>query len=289
MTVFIQQVVNGTTIGLVYALTAIGLTLTFGILRVINFAHGEFYMLGAFVTYSLVAAAGLPYFVALVAAVGVVAALGFLAERLTIRPLHGRHHFTLVLSTLGLSIFLQHAALLAWGPDPREIALEWASRPVLLGPIIISRMRVVALIAGVFLIAGLTLMIRRTTLGIAMRAVARNPDAAALMGVNVRSIYALTFGVGAALAGISGGLLGAIFTIEPVMGEWAVVKAFSVVIVGGLGNVPGAILGGILLGIGESLGAGYLPGGVAYKDGIGYAMLILVLLFRPQGLLGQRV
>jgi branched-chain amino acid transport system permease protein len=287
--IFLQQVVNGATIGVVYALTAIGLTLTFGILRVINFAHGEFYMLGAFLAYSFIALAGLGYFPSLLLAVLLVAGAGLLAERLTVRPLQGRHHFVVVLSTLGLSIFLQNAALVAWGPNPREIPLEWASRPVLLGDIVISQMRVVALGAGVVLIGALTLFIRRTKLGIAMRAVARNPDAAALMGVNVPGIFTFTFGVGAALAGVSGALLGVIFDIEPTMGEWAVVKAFSVVIMGGLGNVPGAVVGGVILGIAESLGAGYLPGGVAYKDGIGYAMLILVLLFRPQGLFGQRV
>jgi branched-subunit amino acid ABC-type transport system permease component len=122
-----------------------------------------------------------------------------------------------------------------------------------------------------------------------MRAVARNRDAAALMGVPVQRIRAMAFAGGSALAGVAGGLLGAMFTVEPTMGEWAVVKAFSVVIMGGMGNVPGAVLGGIILGVAESLGAGYLPGGSSYKDGIGYAILILVLLIRPQGLFGQRV
>ncbi len=287
--VFLQQLVNGVTIGVVYALAAIGLTLTFGILRVINFAHGEFYMLGAFLTYTVLATLSVGYFPALVIAVVLAAGAGWLAERLTIRPLRGRHHFTLVLSTLGLSIFLQNTALIVWGPDPREIVLDWASRPVLVGGLIISRMRLTALAIGIALVLGLTALIRRTAVGMAMRAVARNPDAAALMGVDVSRIYALTFGIGAALAAVSGGLLGAIFNIEPTMGEWAVVKAFSVVIMGGLGNVPGAITGGLVLGVAESLSVGYLPGAVGYRDGIGYAMLILVLLCRPDGLFGQRV
>ena len=153
----------------------------------------------------------------------------------------------------------------------------------------VSRLRLVALGLGALLILAVTVFIKRTTLGMAMRAVARNRDAAALMGIPVPRIYAFTFGLGAALAGVAGGLLGAMFNIEPTMGEWAVVKAFSVVIMGGMGNVPGAILGGVILGVAESLGAGFLPGGTGYKDGIGYAILILVLLFRPQGLFGQRV
>jgi branched-chain amino acid transport system permease protein len=287
--VLLQQIANGVTIGAVYALIAVGLTLVFGILDVINFAHGEFYMIGAFITYSLTAALGLDYFLALALAVLGAAAAGLAAERLTVRPLQGRHMFTVVLSTLGLSIFLQNAALLLWGPTPREIDLAWGGRPVTVGPVVVSLLRLVALAAGIVLIAGLTWFIRRSRWGLAMRAVARNRDAAALMGVPVGRVYAITFALGTGLAGIAGGLLGAMFTIEPTMGEWAVVKAFCVVIMGGMGNVPGAVMGGLILGVAESLGAGFLPGGTSYKDGIGYAILILVLLFRPQGLFGARV
>jgi branched-chain amino acid transport system permease protein len=286
--VLLQQVVNGVTIGVVYALIAVGLTLVFGILDVINFAHGEFYMLGAFLTYSLVIGLGLDYFVALAIALAGAAVAGLLAERLTVRPLQGRHMFTVVLSTLGLSIFLQNGALLLWGPDPREIDLGWGGQPLVAGGLVITRLRLTVLATGVALIAALTWFIRRARWGMAMRAVARNRDAAALMGIPVQRVYAFTFAVGTGLAGVAGGLLGAMFTIEPTMGEWAVVKAFCVVIMGGMGNVPGAILGGVILGVAENVGAGFLPGGSSYKDGIGYAILILVLLCRPQGLFGRR-
>lgn len=286
-TLVLQQVVNGVTIGVVYALIAVGLTLVFGILDVINFAHGEFYMIGAFLTHALTVGLGLDYFVALLLTIAGGAVVGLVAERLTLRPLKNRHLFTVVLSTLGLSIFLQNGALLMLGPDPREIELAWGSRPLIIGGVVITWLRVAVLITGAVLIVVLTWFIRRTVWGMAMRAVATNRAAAALMGVPVDRIYALTFAIGAALAGVAGGLLGAMFTIEPSMGEWAVVKAFSVVIMGGMGNVPGAVLGGIMLGVAESLGAGFLPGGTSYKDGIGYAMLILVLLLRPQGLFGR--
>ena len=285
--VVLQQVVNGVTIGVVYALIAIGLTLVFGILGVINFAHGEFYMIGAFLTYTLTVRLGLEYFLALALTIAGGAAVGLLAERLAVRPLKGRHMFTVVLSTLGLSIFLENGALLVWGPDPREIELAWGSRPLLIGGVVITFLRVAVLATAAALIVALTWFIRRTTWGMAMRAVAANRDAAALMGIPVDRVYAITFAVGSALAGVAGGLLGAMFTIEPTMGEWAVVKAFSVVIMGGMGHVPGAVLGGIILGVAESLGAGFLPGGTSYKDGIGYAILILVLLCRPQGLFGR--
>ena len=286
--VLLQQVVNGVTIGVVYALIAVGLTLVFGILDVINFAHGEFYMLGAFLTYSLAVGLGIDYFVALALTVLGSAAAGLVAERMAVRPLQGRQMFTVVLSTLGLSIFLQNGALLLWGPDPREIDLSWGGRPLLLGGLVITRLRVAVLVTSVVIIAALTWFIRRARWGMAMRAVARNRDAAALMGVPVNRVYALTFAVGTGLAGVAGGLLGAMFTIEPSMGEWAVVKAFCVVIMGGMGNVPGAVLGGVILGVAENVGAGFLPGGSSYKDGIGYAILIGVLLWRPQGLFGRR-
>jgi len=285
--VFLQQMVNGVTIGVVYALIAVGLTLAFGILGVINFAHGEFYMLGAFLTYTLTVGFGLDYFVGLALAVAAVAAAGFVAERLTVRPLKGRHMFTVVLSTLGLSIFLQNVALLWWGPDPRDIQLGWGAHPVVIGSVVTTFLRVAVLATALVLIIALTWFIRRTRWGMAMRAVARNRDAAALMGIPVDRVYSLTFAVGTGMAGAAGGLLGAMFTIEPTMGEWAVVKAFSVVIMGGMGSVPGAVVGGVVLGIAESLGAGFLPGGTSYKDGIGYAILILVLLYRPQGLFGR--
>jgi branched-chain amino acid transport system permease protein len=286
-TVFLQQVVNGVTIGVVYALIAVGLTLVFGILGVINFAHGEFYMLGAFLTYSLTIGLGLDYFVALALTIVGSTAAGWLAERLTVRPLKGRHMFTVVLSTLGLSIFLQNGALLVWGPDPREIELAWGGRPVVLGGVVITFLRLAVLAVGAALIIALTWFIRRTRWGMAMRAVAGNRDAAALMGIPVDRVYAITFAVGSGIAGVAGGLLGAMFTIEPTMGEWAVVKAFCVVVMGGMGNLPGAVLGGIILGVAESLGAGFLPGGASYKDGIGYAILIVVLLYSPQGLFGR--
>jgi branched-chain amino acid transport system permease protein len=211
------------------------------------------------------------------------------AERLTVRPLKDRHMFTVVLSTLGLSIFLQNGALLMLGPDPREIDLAWGSRPIIIGGVVLTLLRVAVLATGAALIVALTWFIRRTIWGMAMRAVATNRAAAALMGIHVDRIYALTFAIGAALAGVAGGLLGAMFTIEPSMGGWAVVKAFSVVIMGGMGNVPGAVVGGIILGVAESLGAGFLPGGTSYKDGIGYGILIVVLLCRPQGLFGRAV
>lgn len=290
LSIFLQQVANGLTVGVVYSLIAIGLTLTFGILGVINFAHGEFYMLGAFVTFSLVPLLGLGYFASTGLAMVVVALLGLVSERLTIKPLRGRHMFTFVLSTLGLSIFLQNWAVIQWGPDPQEIAPAYAGKPVIIaGMIYLSQHRAFVFILGIVLIAAISVFMKWTKAGMAMRAVGRDKDTAALMGINVDRVYALTFAFGAGLAALAGSLLGALFNIEPSMGEWAIIKAFAVVIMGGMGSVPGAIFGGLILGVAENLGAGFLPGGPGYKDAIGYVILILVLLFRPQGLFGKRV
>lgn len=284
---FMQLLANGIIIGVVYALISIGLTLILGILGVINFAQGELYMLGAFFTYSAAHFLKLDYFAATAMAVVIVGFCGVLFERYTVRPLRGRHPFIILLSLIGLSIFLQNTAMLAWGPDPRDIVSPYAAKKVIIGPVYLTQHRILIFFMSIVIIFLIHIFIKWTKMGIAMRAVARDKDTAALMGVDVNRVYTFTFALGSGLAAIAGSLLGPIFSIEPTMGEWAVVKAFSVVIMGGMGNVPGAIVGGLFLGVAESMGAGFLS--TAYKDAVGYAMLILVLLFRPQGLFGKRV
>lgn len=284
---FMQQLANGIIIGVVYSLIAIGLTLILGILGVINFAQGEIYMLGAFFTYSAASYFKLDYFAATAIAVVIVACCGVLFERYTVRPLRGRHPFIILLSLIGLSIFLQNTAMLAWGPDPREIVSPYAAKKVIIGPVYLTQHRILIFFLSIAIILVIHIFIKRTKMGMAMRAVARDKDTAALMGVDVNWVYTFTFVFGSALAAIAGSLLGAIFMIEPTMGEWAVVKAFVVVIMGGMGNVPGAIVSGLFLGVAESMGAGFISTG--YKDAVGYALLILVLLFKPQGIFGKRV
>ncbi|MBI3078507.1 MAG: branched-chain amino acid ABC transporter permease [Deltaproteobacteria bacterium] len=283
---FLQQVANGVTIGVVYSLIAIGLTLIFGILGVINFAQGEFYMLGGYMTFTLLTVTDLNFFVAMALSMLLVAALGVLSEYLTVHPLIGRHAFILMLSTLGLSIFLANTTQIVWGPDPQRIESPLAGKTLSLGGVVVTHERLFILGCSVASIVLVSRFIRRTRLGTAMRAVARDAEAAALMGIDVRGVYAFTFAFGAGLAALAGTLLGALFGITPFVGEWGVIKAFSVVIMGGMGNVQGAIWGGLILGIAENLGAGYISTG--YKDAVGYAIIILVLLFRPQGLFGGR-
>ncbi|MFQ5693702.1 MAG: branched-chain amino acid ABC transporter permease [Nitrospinota bacterium] len=279
----LQQAVNGLSIGVIYSLIAIGLTLILGILGVINCAQGEFYMLGAFMAFTAQRALGFGYWASILVALVTVAILGILFEYLSLKPLRGRHEFTLLLSTIGGSIFLQNTAQIIWGPDPQSIDSPFAHKPILLGgDINITQQRLLIFVLGLVLIGFIALFIKRTKLGMAMRATAKDIGTASLMGVNVGFIFAFTFAFGTALAAAAGSLLGPVLDIGVTMGEWAVIKAFCVVIMGGMGNVPGAILGGLTLGLAENIGIVFFPTG--YQDAVGYTILILVLLFRPRGL-----
>lgn len=279
----LQQAVNGLSIGVIYALIALGLTLIMGILGVINFAQGEFYMLGAFMAFSAQSTLGLGYWPSILFALVTVAILGILFEFLSLKPLRGRHQFTLLLSTIGSSIFLINTAELIWGPDPQTLKSPLAHKPILLGSsIVITQQRLMIFVVGLILIGLITLFIKKSKLGMAMRATAKDANTASLMGVNVGFIFSFTFAFGTALAAIAGSLLGPVLDISTGMGEWAVIKAFVVVIMGGMGNVPGAILGGLTLGLAENIGIVFFP--IGYQDVVGYTILILVLLFRPQGL-----
>jgi branched-chain amino acid transport system permease protein len=257
----------------------------FGILRIGNFAQGEFYMLGAFVAFYMVVSFSMNYFLSIVVALLCIAFLGMVVERWAVRPLQGRPHAALIVSTIGLSIFLENMALVLFGPVPKTIPSPYAREQVVFWGIHLTEQRILILLISVASILFIHFFIKKTKTGMAMRAVAKDPDTAALMGINVNWIYAFTFAFGGGLAAIAGALLGPIFVVAPNMGNLMVVKAFVVLILGGMGYVPGAIFAGILLGITESLGAGFLS--TEYKDVIGYGFMLLVLLFRPQGLLGK--
>jgi branched-chain amino acid transport system permease protein len=281
----LQHLVNGLVLGGTYALLGIGLTLIFGLMNVVNFAHGEFYTLGAYATFAALALAGAPFLVALGAAIagGVVA--GALTERVLLRPLRGESIDTVMLVMIGLWIAMQNGELLAWGGVAKSIPHPFPTAPLVLGPLSVAPLRLFVLGAALTLIAGAHLLIQRTRLGRAMRATFQDPDTAALMGVRIHRIRTATFALGSGLAAAAGALLGPIFLVYPSMGDLASLKAFSVVILGGLGNIWGATLGGIILGVAEELGAGYVSSG--YRDAVGFVIIILVLLFRPSGLFAR--
>ena len=277
-----QAVVNGLMLGVIYVLMALGLTLIFSIMRVVNFAHGEFYMAGAFIAYVLMTWLGLSYLAALVLAVAATGLIGLVVERLVMGRFYGNLLGAFVVS-LGLSWVLQMVAQMIFGTVDKKLPSTffgiWQ-----LGSIRIPVERGVVLLAGVALVAGLYRLIQGTGVGRAMRAVAIDPTAAALMGINVRALSTLVFVLGAALAGASGVLVGPLFYISPTMGEIPVVKAFIVIILGGMGSIPGATLGGLLLGLLEALGQLVLPSPTVSL--LEFVLVIVMLLVRPQGLLG---
>jgi branched-chain amino acid transport system permease protein len=284
---FVQHVVNGLIIGGGYALMGIGLTLIFGIMRVVNFAHGEFYMLGAFLLFTLFSLFGVNFFVSSLIAIVGVGVAGIIVERVVLRPLRHQPIEIPMLATVALSVILQNAAILIWDASPKTLKHPFSPIPMVLGPIHVVSIRIFAGLAAVALIVGAHLFIKKTRFGKAMRATFQDGEMARLVGVNVDSVYAFTFAFGAALAGASGVLLGSVFWVAPSMGDLAALKSFAVVIMGGLGNFIGAIVGGLVLGVAENLGAAYISSG--YKDAIGFIVIIVLLLLRPQGLLGKAV
>lgn len=279
---FFQQIANGLVNGMSYVLIAVGLTLVFGVLRIVNFAHGEFYMLGAFVTFFAIKLLGLPYVVAVPVAAIAVAGIGILANQLLFRPLRREHEFTILMVSLGLSLILANGSEAIFGADPKYIPSPFADQVVEIGSVFLTVQRLIVLGAAVALIGIIYLFIHFTTMGKMMQATAQNRDGAALTGINIDSVHAWTFALACGLAAIAGALLGPTTTIFPTIGEWAVLKGFIVVVMGGLGNLWGAVVGGLILGIVEALGGSYIS--IAFKDAIGYVIIIAVLLWFPAGL-----
>lgn len=285
MAEFLQHLLNGLMIGGIYALMGIGLTLIFGIMNVVNFSHGEFYMLGAFAVLTMFTFMGMPYILALLLAAVLIFLFGGVVERLILRPLRHQPVDVPMLATIGLSIFMANMALIIWDPTPKDIGLPFPLIAIQVGIISLTPIRVFVFFAALSLIIGSHLFLKHSRLGTSIRATFQDREAAALMGINTSLVNWFTFSWGASLAALAGGLLGPIFQVFPTMGAIVSAKSFAVVIAGGLGNFPGAILAGLLLGVAESLGAGYISSG--YRDAIAFILIIVVLVFRPTGILGK--
>ncbi|MBM4285425.1 MAG: branched-chain amino acid ABC transporter permease [Deltaproteobacteria bacterium] len=284
---FLQQLFNGLTTGSAYALIALGYTMIYGILGLINFAQGEIYMCGAFVAVLLLATGKVNFFIAFAAGMGAAALLGLILERVAFRPLRGAHPLVPLISAIGASIFLQSLALLVFGPSDRPFPIQFTFSTVTLGGVAISTLQGAIFAAALGLMALLVLFVRFTRYGKAIVACALDRDTARLMGINVDRMVALTFIIGSALSGAAGIMMAIYYNATyPRMGLLPGLKAFSAAILGGVGNIPGAILGGLVLGVAESLGAAYIASG--YKDAVAFVILILVLLLRPQGILKGR-
>jgi branched-chain amino acid transport system permease protein len=254
-------------------------------MNVVNFAHGEFYTLGAYATFAALVLGSINFFVAIPVAIAVGALAGALTDRVLLRTLRGQSIDTVMLVMIGLWIAMQNAELLGWGGVAKNIATPLGAQPLTLGPVSVSPLRLFVFVVSGLLILGAHLLLARTKLGRAMRATFQDRETAALMGVSIERIHMITFAFGAGLAAAAGALLGPVFLLYPSMGDLASQKAFSVVILGGLGNFAGAALGGLVLGIAEELGAGYVSSG--YRDAVGFIIIVAVLLLRPAGLFAR--
>jgi branched-chain amino acid transport system permease protein len=279
-----QAVLNGLVIGTMYMLMAVGFTLVFGIMRVVNFAHGEFYMLGAFVGFFTYVQWEMPFVVCLAIAAVTIGILGMLVERTLIQPFRS-DEMSGMIATLAISVIIQNAAVMLWGPQPRAMP-DIVAGTVAVGPFSFPWSRLVVIVAAALIFILFWLFMQRTRLGRAMRAVAQDTETALIQGIRVNYIYPLAFGMSVALAALAGALMGPVFSVSPFVGLTPMLKAFVVVILGGLGSVPGAVVGGLLLGMIESFTATMFGSLVA--DILQLLLVILILLVRPSGLLGQR-
>lgn len=278
----LQIIANGLSIGLIYVLMAVGFSLIFGIMGIFNFTHGELFMLGAFGIYFISGKLGLPYFAAVLVTMVLVGILGVLMERVFFRPVYGQM-FPSFMIALGLNMIIGTAALVLFGDQDRSVP-KVVSGVVNLAGIRLSKEMVLGMIISGIAVAGLIWFVHYTKIGRAIRATAQNSDAASLQGIKIRRIYMQTFGISAALAGIAGAIIAPVYFINPLIGGPAMFKCIVVVILGGLGSIPGAIAGGLALGFIESLGLTFV-GNSAHM--IGWIVVIILLLFRPQGLLGK--
>lgn len=296
MSTFLQQLLNGLSLGSIYALIALGYTMVYGILKLINFAHGEVFMIGAYAGYFGAVAlgvhsygtAGLPLYLAaavLIFAMAVAALLGAAIELLAYRPVRSAPRLTPLITAIGVSLFLQNAAMLAFSPNPRPYPPVLREIRFELGGVIVTNVKVSIFVVAIALMVGLHWFIQRTWTGKAMRAVSTNISAARLMGVDTDRVIRATFAVGSALAAAGGILFGLDqIMISPLMGVLTGLKAFVAAVLGGIGNLRGAVLGGLLIGLAEQLTSGYLS--PDYRDAITFMILIVILLLRPEGLLG---
>ena len=278
-----QVMINGVTLGTNYVLMALGFTMIFGVLRIVNFAHGEFYMLGAFFVLTAIVKFQVSYFLAVVIAVISVGLLGFLAEKMIFRRFRDKELEGMIVA-LGLSILIQNLGLVAWGPYDLSIP------PVFSGVLKIGSMfypveRLMVVVLSFLLMVGFYLFLKKTKLGLAIQAIAQDTEIARVQGIRINRLYPLAFAIGTGLAAAAGAVIGPLFQLNPWMGIMPQVKAFIVVILGGIGSIPGAFLGGLILGVAESFVSTYASKAMA--DMLGFIIVIGILLFRPSGLFGH--
>ena len=287
----LDQLLNGLQIGSIYALVALGYTMVYGIVKLINFAHGDFIMVGAYVSLMCIpffTGLGMPAWMCVLAAVAVCALLGVATERVAYKPLRNSPRISVLITAIGVSLLLQNAFMLIFSPDPRPVSTILPKDSLAIGPLQIKYTTIITIVISVIMMVLLTLFVKKTRMGKAMRAVSEDEGAARLMGVNVNTTISITFAIGSALAAVASVLYCSAYSIvEPTMGSMLGLKAFVAAVMGGIGSIPGAMVGGIVLGIIESLTKAYISSALA--DAVVFGLLVVVLLVKPTGLFGKNV
>lgn len=284
MGIFLQTIVNGVMLGSIYAMVALGLTLIYGILNIPNFSHGALYMIGAYVAYFTIVSFGAPYWIGLVVSMAILFGTGMLLERIAFRPLYDKPMINSFIVAVGLILIFENGALAIWGPEFRQFAPPSSDVIKVLGTTI-TMQRIVVIIAAVLLIVAVHLFIKKTRIGTAIEATSQNRDGALLMGINVRRMGGITFGLGTALAAVAAVLVAPILLIYPMMGAPVIGMAFVIIIIGGMGSFFGAVLGGYLIGILETLVSSYVT--TYFTEAIIFGLLVVVLAIKPTGLFGK--
>ena len=285
LSVLLQAFVNGILMGGVYSLVAVGLTLIFGVMNIINFAHGSLMMLGMFTTYWLYILLGIDPYLSLLFTIPVLFFLGLLIERFLIALVLDAQEYNQLLLTLGISMFIENFALFLWSPNFRTLQVAYLQKTATIGTVMITLPKVIAFLSAIILTTFLYCFLKSTYLGKAIRAASEEKEGAMTVGINLKQIYYIVFGIGTACVGAAGALTAPFFYVQPNVGGIFVITAFVVVVLGGMGNFIGALLGGLIIGLAESVGAAFVPGQL--KQFIIYAIFILVLLFKPRGLFGR--
>jgi len=284
----IQQLINGISLGSIYALIALGYTMVYGIIKLINFAHGDIYMVGAYVAFFATTVLKLSFFPALILSMAVAATVGVIIERLAYRPLRYAPRIAILITAIGVSLLLEYGGILLVSPQPRTFPAIFQADVYTFGNIVVNSQQILILAVSLALMVILTYVVHRTKIGKAMRAVSFDTDAARLMGIDVDRVISITFAIGSALAAAAGMLVGVYYnSIDPLMGIMPGLKAFVAAVLGGIGIIPGAMLGGIILGVIEALVSGFISS--TFRDAAAFAILIIILLFKPSGLLGKNV
>jgi len=286
--ILIQQLINGIALGSIYALIALGYTMVYGIIKLINFAHGDIYMVGAFVAFFLISIFNIPFFAAFLLSMVICALLGIIIERVAYKPLRNQNRLTALITAIGMSFLLEYGMMYFVKPDPRAFPVSFKLHNFHIGSVVISSKDILILAISVSLMLILTYVVNKTKTGKSMRAVSFDSEAAKLMGIDVNKTISATFAIGSALASAAGALVGMYYgQIDPLMGIMPGLKAFIAAVIGGIGIIPGAALGGLILGVTEALvsGAGYSM----LRDAVAFAILIIILIIKPTGILGKNV